>query len=483
MAHLWISAGSVVTNYTVIATHPNASNIYDTAQITVIFPEIMSIDTFAAINKPLHHTELYRTNALVLRRGDPFSTHIELSAFDGNAYEVSFYSVDTFDGVPMTNDIPVSVSDLDNTQWYCKFISEQPGTNGSVLVEMEIRTPVNECPMGEHEFFARLSSKSEGTVYDVHDFPDVVIMLFNPWNADDAVYLSADTARQEYVMNQKGQIWMGRDVRSKAPKDWTYAQFEDCALSVLLSELRALSGATQIDTLNRTTRCIPVRIARHLSARVNSNDGGILQGNWSGSYPGGTDPLDWQGSDEILKQYNRTENVVKYGQCWVFAGTLTTLLRSAGIPSRPVTNYNSAHDTNGDGIIDVTLNFDYSPNNARSIDSVWNYHVWSEAWMQRPARGVNYCGWQVVDATPQEKSEGTYQCGPAAVSAVKLNLGGTYDNGFVRAEVNARFRMDVLALNGRTVDDHLERTDYIGKDISTKAIGCNDRDDITTNYK
>jgi len=37
---------------------------------------------------------------------------------------------------------------------------------------------------------------------------------------------------------------------------------------------------------------------------------------------------------------------VKYGQCWVFSAAAVTICRALGIPSRPITNYVSAHDSN-----------------------------------------------------------------------------------------------------------------------------------------
>lgn len=349
---------------------------------------------------------------------------------------------------------------------------------------MEIHLPANNCPIGEYKFFAQTTHKDRTMpIVDEKCFPVDVIILFNPWNSNDFVHLTSDTERQEYVMNQNGLIWMGRDVHNKIAKNWRYGQFEDDALSVLLSELQATSGATVVNTLDRQTRAIPSRVARHLAARVNSNDGGILQGNWSPDFSGGTSPFDWRGSPQILSQYKRTGNAVKYGQCWVFAGTLTTLLRCSGIPSRPVTNYMSGHDTNGDGILDIA--FDHNGNfyPAKSKDSIWNYHVWSEAWMQR-ARGIGHSGWQVVDATPQEKSDGTFQCGPAAVSAIKQNLGGIFDVTFVRAEINALTRIDhYLSPSIYSCIQYTERHDYVGKDVSTKSIGNNSREDITSNYK
>ena len=56
----------------------------------------------------------------------------------------------------------------------------------------------------------------------------------------------------------------------------------------------------------------------------NDDEGGILWGNWSGDYADGTSPSAWSGSGAILEQYWRTREAVKYAQCWVFGGTLTS---------------------------------------------------------------------------------------------------------------------------------------------------------------
>lgn len=57
-----------------------------------------------------------------------------------------------------------------------------------------------------------------------------------------------------------------------------------------------------------------------------------------------------------------------------------------------------------------------------------------------------YGGWQAIDATPQEKSSGLFQCGPAPLEAVKQGvIGLNYDVGFMVATVNAdlmRWRRD-----------------------------------------
>ena len=61
-----------------------------------------------------------------------------------------------------------------------------------------------------------------------------------------------------------------------------------------------------------------------LQANSNDSDGGVLTGKWSGSYSGGTAPSEWNGSIAILEEYMTTKRAVKYGQCWVFSGLLTT---------------------------------------------------------------------------------------------------------------------------------------------------------------
>ena len=41
-------------------------------------------------------------------------------------------------------------------------------------------------------------------------------------------------------------------------------------------------------------------------------------------------------------------------------------------------------------------------------DSIWNFHVWNDVWMSRPDLPRGYGGWQAIDATPQEASDGNF---------------------------------------------------------------------------
>ena len=62
-----------------------------------------------------------------------------------------------------------------------------------------------------------------------------------------------------------------------------------------------------------------------------------MSGRWSNDYPEGTtNPLDWTGSGPILEEFWTTKKTVKYGQCWVFSGLVTTCksMKRSNYPAR-----------------------------------------------------------------------------------------------------------------------------------------------------
>uniref|UniRef100_H9GUX8 Transglutaminase-like domain-containing protein n=1 Tax=Anolis carolinensis TaxID=28377 RepID=H9GUX8_ANOCA len=212
---------------------------------------------------------------------------------------------------------------------------------------------------------------------------------------------------------------------------------------------------------------------------------GVLMGNWSGNYSGGENPGSWSGSVKILQQWKSSGfRPVRYGQCWVFAGVLTTVLRCLGFPARMITNFNSAHDTNTNLRVDKYYSPDGSYLEYRTNDSVWNFHVWNEAWFTRSDLGAKYNGWQILDATPQELSSNIFQCGPASLVAIKegdVDLG--YDCPFVFAEVNADEVTWILDKDTQSVKKAATDIRSVGKYLSTKAVGSFARLDVTDAYK
>ena len=116
-----------------------------------------------------------------------------------------------------------------------------------------------------------------------------------------------------------------------------------------------------------------------------------------------------------------TGSAVKYGQCWVFSAVTTTVCRALGLPCRSVTNYVSAHDTNQSLTIDRFFSDTGDELTSKDHpeygnDSIWNFHVWNDVWMARPDLPAGFGGWQAIDATPQEASDGIKKLGDLKVS-------------------------------------------------------------------
>ncbi|XP_073954050.1 hemocyte protein-glutamine gamma-glutamyltransferase-like [Choristoneura fumiferana] len=370
----------------------------------------------------------------------------------------------------------------DKHSWSARLIDAQADT-----MSFEVSTPVT-LPVGcwALRVVTRLKSSPAREIYD---FEQDLYILFNPWNPDDQTYMEDCTLLQEYVQNDVGKVWVG-PIKTTRGKPWVYGQFDAEVLPAVMFMLdRAEMPFHQ--------RGDPVRVTRTISQIVNSNDdAGVLIGRWDGQYEDGTAPSDWTGSVEILSQYLQTQQEVPYGQCWVFAGVVTTVCRALGIPSRVVSNLVSAHDANSSLTVDkyyteTMEELDYDPNNPVGADSIWNYHVWNDVWMARPDLPPGYGGWQAIDATPQETSSGLYQCGPAPLEAIKQGVIGVgFDVEFMLASVNAdlmRWRKDPEAEMGYSMVD--TNNYHIGRKILTKKPfvfdpnGDEDREDITAQYK
>uniref|UniRef100_A0A8C5L1C8 Protein-glutamine gamma-glutamyltransferase E n=1 Tax=Jaculus jaculus TaxID=51337 RepID=A0A8C5L1C8_JACJA len=438
--------------------------------------ELQNINWQISINRRAHHTDRFYDQEPIVRRGQPFSIllycnrnlesgeNLDLTVSTGPSPSESARTKATF---------PVS-----NGRSTGGWNAELRAHDNNILT-IAITSPVS-APIGWYTLNIQISSK--GRVFSVR--LGTFILLFNPWLQEDDVFMGNHAERQEYVEEDSGIIYVGSTNRI-GMVGWNFGQFEQDILNISLSILDKSLNFRRDPATDVARRNDPKYVGRVLSAMINSNDdNGVLAGNWSGNYTGGRDPRNWNGSVEILKEWKKSGfRPVRFGQCWVFAGTLNTVLRSLGIPSRVITNFNSAHDTDRNLSVDVYYDPMGNPLDKGS-DSVWNFHVWNEGWFVRTDLGPWYNGWQVLDATPQERSQGVFQCGPASVNAVREgDVDKNFDMVFIFAEVNAdRITWISDARNGTQKQNSVD-TRSIGKYISTKAVGSNSRMDVTDQYK
>ncbi|XP_043985259.1 protein-glutamine gamma-glutamyltransferase K-like [Gambusia affinis] len=420
-----------------------------------------------------HHTNLYQSDKLVIRRGQTFQMWITLSRpFDPHTDKLHLeLKTGPLPAVSKgTHVIVPLVEDLEDGRWEAAVAQQD---------DRRLMLSVNSPPtavIGRYQLTVETSCPS-GQASSRHDPADDIYMLFNPWCEDDAVFLDSEEERQEFVLNDVGRIYYGTQLQI-GERTWDYGQFNN---GILASCLFVLDRS---QTPNSGWGN-PINVARIISAMINSPDDlGVLEGNWSGDYSRGISPTVWTGSVEILQQYSASKGTpVKYGQCWVFAGVFTTVLRCLGIPARTVTNFSSAHDTDVSLTTDIYLDEELEPIEYLNADSIWNFHVWTDCWMSRPDLPPGNGGWQTVDATPQETSQGMFRCGPASLSAIRN--GQVYlkhDCAFVFAEVNSDKIYWQKNKDGTFSQIYSEKN-TVGLSISTKAVGSDERQDITHLYK
>ncbi|XP_072132752.1 protein-glutamine gamma-glutamyltransferase 2-like [Mobula birostris] len=425
-------------------------------------------------NNRQHRTDEITTERLIIRRGQTFQISVQVNKdeciIDHNNILFTAETGPKPSGVFQTKGM-FQLRSIDQRRWSGAVVS----STGTTLVLIAFPPP--NAKIGRYTLSLLNPVGCQILKYRLGEF----ILLFNPWCREDEVFLDSEEQRQEYVLSEDGIIYIG-SCRQINIRSWYFGQFEENIVDICLMMLDKSIKCQKNPTKDYMHRNDPVYISRVVTAMINSaDDKGVLTGKWNEPYTGGVYPWSWNGSVAILHQWYEggCQQPVRYGQCWVFAAVACTVLRCLGIPSRVVTNYNSAHDTNCNLLIEEEID-----HYGRMLgEHIWNFHVWVESWMARNDLKPGYDGWQALDPTPQEKSEGIYCCGPAPVNAIKDGaVEVKYDVPFVFAEVNGDVVTWQRCRDGRRVKRSVE-SQRVGKYISTKGCGSNDREDITINYK
>ncbi|XP_056462367.1 transglutaminase 5, like [Gadus chalcogrammus] len=425
-------------------------------------------------NQKLHQTEGFvGAKALVVRRGNPFRISLKLNERPFNPKTDALVFKFSIGHLFVKRSVTFSKVSL-CSRWGACMDPEGPDLQCPSIL---ISTPAT-APVGTYSIQMFVFTPSSRKSYRLGNFT----LLCNPWCSKDAVFLSFEDQREEYIQNDSGLLYMGTPL-SVAARPWSFDQFEPDILEACLSLLQVSPQHLTNPVKDYKSRADPIYISRVVSAMINSEDDrGVLTGKWSGDFTQGVDPSTWTGSGDILTQWAKSGfSPVMYGQCWVFAAVMCTVMRVLGIPCRVVTNYNSAHDTNGNLVIEEFYN-ELGKKLPHSKDSIWNFHVWVECWMTRKDLGSDLNGWQVLDPTPQERSAGVFCCGPAPVRALRdRRIELPYDIPFVYAEVMASVHTVVLR-EGQVVCSSRD-TKRVGSLICTKAVGHPRPENITGDYK
>lgn len=433
-----------------------------------------------------HHTDqfyLAENRSLVIRRGQPFMITITFNEeFDESKHDLKFKFLIGEDPLPSKkSDVCFGLTDRwYPEEWGAKLMSKKGNT-----VILYIHTGCD-CIIGEYDFLleTNYTGKKKNHVY-AHQGP--IFILFNPWCKNDQVFMEDKVLLKEYILNDSGYIYQGSGTSQILAKPWNYGQFEEGILDICMLILR--QGFSEISHQMSD----PVRVTRAISQMINSpENNGVVMMDFAEEPNRGRSPSAWSGSVNILHLFRESGESVRYGQDYVFAGVMTTVCRALGLPCRPVTNFVSAHDSDENVTNDIYVEEDEDGNIIeRKEDTTWNYHVWNEVWMSRPDLPVGYGGWQALDPTPQEASDGVYCCGPSPVIAIRNGeVNQCHDTRFMFAELNAdRVYWLRHPMCGNWEVLYTEN-DSLGQYVCTKDPECKPdsdpketRMDITADYK
>ncbi|KAM4691456.1 protein 4.2-like [Rhinophrynus dorsalis] len=438
--------------------------------------QFVRCDLQVSKNNMEHRThELSKERRLFLRRGQEFAitlkfqnpTRLFHEHLEGITLTVrTGPSPSKKNGTKKT--FPIS-SLSDRKSWSARVVASDEG-----LWTLSITTPAS-AVIGYYTLSLKVT-RPKAFEKDLGEF----MLLFNPWLEDDPVFLPNEAQRQEYVLSEDGIIYLGTESYVQQ-QPWHFGQFEEEIADLCIKFLDMNPMYQEAPEKCYLRRNDPIYVCRVLSDVISKRDEedrvAFMVENRRPSYT-------WISSVPILQQWFQSECQPVYGHHWVFAAVLCTVFRCIGIPTRLVTNYNSAYNTERSLKKDLYYNESGARIHRARNDSIWNFHVWNECWMERRDLPVGYNGWQVIDATAQQKYNGILCCsGPAPVRAIKeAHVDLNYDVGLIFSKVVTDCEVWVRNSEGyfRKASSNPR---HVGDSVSTKSVGSDTQDDITHEYK
>lgn len=263
------------------------------------------------------------TKSLIVRRGQPFKLRLTCNRpYRKSTDGLSFVFTVADDEKPSYGHgtlVPIAVSKQGSAvmghgganEWTVA-VESVDGDVLTVLVKPSANAPVTLWKM---DIDTKDMETGDNKTFTLHQ---PIYILFNAWCEEDQVYMTGGAEKQEYVLEDTTLIYRGSYNRIR-PSVWKVGQFDRHVLEC------ALYLVAHVGKVKPGNRGDPVKVSRAISAAVNSpNDDGCVMGNWSEDFTAGTPPTKWVGSVEIMQKYWEKRKPVKYGQCWVFGGVLTT---------------------------------------------------------------------------------------------------------------------------------------------------------------
>ncbi|KAF2975571.1 hypothetical protein EK904_012358, partial [Melospiza melodia maxima] len=438
--------------------------------------ELGEVDLNCPSNCQIHNTHFFGTDRQIIRRGQAFSLYARFQNREwDDCVDQAAFTVETGLRPCESNETKCTFPMgrcLDQTCWSASYKVHQPK-----CISISVFPPSNVC-IGRYILNMQITSCGHTYQRCLGDF----YVLFNPWCADDPVYLDNQAHREEYVLNEHGILYEGVH-KHITSRPWHFGQFEDGILDICLKILDMGASYHHGSDRDHCWRNDPVHVSMVVNHMISSHTtNSIMKIPENSDYLKGTKPFSWNGSVPILQQwYSGRCRPVRYGYCGSLASVMCTVMRCLGIPSRVVTSF--CFPCSIENPLGINEIFDSTGKNLCGKDKLWRYHCWNESWMAR--RDINQCcgDWQCLDPTPLETGRGSACSGPTWVRSIREGeLDLDYDGHHMFSRVNSNY-VGWLSQNNAKRTKLFCDTWPCGQRLITKSVGSEQFEDITGAYK